>query len=209
MEVFPATVLNFITLIIVSLWRVFLMFRVLVEIFQIKRSFAFGVILIPACLEMCVATFFKQIDIIGIMGGMRLSPSDEFLLLATSIVFKTSGILFLLSILGVIILSRRYTLPRVRFDNLVNVSPSRGIWISTLSALLIWLSVASYFQPLLKNKQHLLSLMGLGNLDAVTQFLSNKEPEDFPAGHHIFEYQYGDNIFHLLDLLMLAESLPS
>lgn len=193
MAVMPATVINFITLIIVSIWRVYLMVMVFKTLFKVNLGTAIGVILIPATVEMTVGGFFKTLNIVGIMGGMRLSPSDEFLVSATNAVILASVILFFVSL--IILLSTLKGSKGTLFHEPVEFRPSSSLLISAVLSILIWFGAALYFQPLLYNQKKLRSLMSEllipdKNHDNLITYLKDKSPNDFPVGHDIFSYRY-------------------
>jgi len=208
-DILPATIANFITLLIVSFWRVFLMVRVIQAVFKVKASLAAFAILIPTTLEMAVATAFKELSIVGIMGGMRLSPSDQFLLTATRTVSMGSWILFFVSLIGFLFLMIKGNIRGSAFKNEVRFTPSKNLWLSSIISILLWSSVSFPFQKTLKNQQTLRTLISESNFDQAAVFLKKKEPRDFPPGHDIFNRGSYPNIENLLELLTRNEKLPA
>lgn len=94
-----ATKWNVAFLVVVSIWRVFIMIRVVMVLFGLTGFPATTIILVPACLEMFFGTSYQSMNIVGVMGGVRLDPADEFLLNATNAVGMISGGLFLFLVL--------------------------------------------------------------------------------------------------------------
>ncbi len=64
---------------IVSLWRVLLMVRALIVLSGVGWPGAFGAVLLGASVEAFFGAFFKQLDVVGLMGGFELSPTQEFM----------------------------------------------------------------------------------------------------------------------------------
>ena len=89
-----ATQFNFAVLLLVSFWRLALMVRVLVVLFNFTPLRAFCLISISASIEIFFATLVKSMDIVGIMGGMKLTTADRFLCEATQAVTAGSFLLF-------------------------------------------------------------------------------------------------------------------
>lgn len=78
-DILTATKWNVTFLAIVSLWRVALMTRSLQVLIGEPVGKCASRIIFPASLIMMVASFLKGIELVGIMGGVRLSPHEEFL----------------------------------------------------------------------------------------------------------------------------------
>ncbi len=190
MDVLSATKFNFATLIVVSLWRVYLMSRVLCVLYNMKALLAVCAILLPASLEMLVASYFKGVNIVGIMGGMRLSPSDQFLLSATNFVSVASLVLFVASLIMYLILLER---KRVKVHTLQLMSDSRissAVYALCSVSIGIWFFIGLDAQNSLNNKRELLALMREQKFDEVVSFLDGKKESDFPEGHLIFGSRY-------------------
>jgi len=78
-DIYTATQWNIAFLTIVSIWRVVLMARVLVVLSGTSVFHALGAILVPASAVMFLGAFFKGISLVGVMGGVRLSPHTQLL----------------------------------------------------------------------------------------------------------------------------------
>jgi len=86
-SILTATKWNIAFLAIVSLWRVFLIARC-IQVLSNENYFSSLIrIILPASIVMCFASLLKGMDIIGIMGGVKLSPTES--ILATAAEFTT------------------------------------------------------------------------------------------------------------------------
>lgn len=88
-DIVTATKWNIAFLAIVSLWRVLLMARCLAVLTNEMAFSCLLRVLMPASFVMMVASFHKGTELIGIMGGIKLSPSET--ILRTSAEFTTEG----------------------------------------------------------------------------------------------------------------------
>ncbi len=184
-DALPATQFNFTILLIVSIWRLALTVRIATILFHFNNRRAFALIAIPASLEMFIATFLKSINIVGIMGGIRLSSADRFLLNATQTV--TVGSIILLAIaLGSLIGPKG----DVKNWNTPPIKPriSKPLWILAISVIAAWLVMAYRPQIQLANRAELRTLIQNDDYELAAYFLNNKTRSDFPTHQFIFRH---------------------
>ncbi|YCM45210.1 hypothetical protein V2O64_04130 [Verrucomicrobiaceae bacterium 227] len=180
-----AAIFNFSILLIVSIWRVSLMVRVTSVLFEFHPSRAFALVSIPASAEMFFATLVSAMSIVGIMGGMSLSPADAFLLKATSFVSYSSLVVFGLGILTAIAGPR---------GNVTSWCPERpqpkiasASWLTAFAAIGLWLVIAIIPQQKLTTREHLRNLIKADQYEEASEFVKTKTQKDFPTHQSLFE----------------------
>jgi len=174
----PATIFNFTVLLIVSFWRVALMTRVLQVLFNFHPIRAFVLIAIPASVEMFFATLFKSVDIVGIMGGMRLSEADKFLLAATNTMTMGSLIIFVISILLIFYTPRRDVKSWQPSESRIKVGKSS--WSFAIIIIALWLGIAIEPQKKLRKLETFRSLVRHENYEEASHFVTVTTEEEFP-----------------------------
>ena len=202
-----STIFNFSILLIVSIWRVTLMVRVATVIFGFHPSRAFALIAIPASVEMFLATLISSISIVGIMGGMSLSPADAFLLKATGFVTYASVVVFILGILTAIIGPK---------GNVTSWYPERpqpkitlSTWLTALTIIALWLVIAITPQQKLATREHFRNLINAARYEEAAEFTKTKSLTDFPTHQALF---VGRRSYHhpptAMDLLVHHNDWP-
>lgn len=173
-----ATQFNFAILLLVSLWRLALMIRVLIVLFNFTPLRAFCLISIPASAEMLVATMIKSINIVGIMGGMKLNTAERFLYEATQTVTVGSFFLLIATCL-LIFFSKRgeiRALPPVESPPEI----SKPTWIAASVIIAMWLVAAVAPQQRLRNLHQFQTLIGKKHYEEAQLFAESLTPADFP-----------------------------
>ncbi|MDC0302716.1 hypothetical protein OAL23_00955 [bacterium] len=152
-----ATQFNFAVLLTVSIWRLALMVRVLVALFNFTPLRAFCLISIPASIEMFFATLVKSVSIVGIMGGMKLTTSEGFLLQATRIVTTGSIVLFISACLLIFFSKRGEIRAHESSENPPKIS--RPTWLFAIVIIALWLVASIEPQQRLRNLVHFQDLI--------------------------------------------------
>ena len=188
MPILPATQVNFATLLLVSLWRVYIMGQVTRSLFGIPPLVAYSAMLFPASVEMMFGSFNKTLNLVGIMGGMRISESDEFLAGATGFVTIVS---FWLAIASLLLLLCCVAKGKGEaFAEEVKRPFSKGIIWLTGSALTVFLVAAVIYQPKLAIMKELRKAVHGKEMDRVVEILQETPESAFPKGHDIFASYY-------------------
>ena len=178
-----ATQFNFAVLLIVSFWRLILMMRVIVVLFNFTPLRAFCLISIPASIEMFFATLSKSFDIVGIMGGMKLTTAEQFLYEATRTVTAGSFFLFIAACL-LIFFSKRGDIQAL--GSAGNSSKiSRPTWISAILIIALWLLASIEPQQRLQNLAHFQGLIKQGKYKDAQVFTESLTKTDFPPHRHL------------------------
>ncbi|MGJ8698275.1 MAG: hypothetical protein ACSHYF_18285 [Verrucomicrobiaceae bacterium] len=185
----PATIFNFTILIIVSLWRLILMIRVTSVLFGYHPSRAFALVAIPASVEMFFATLVSSVSIVGIMGGMKLSEADRFLLNATSVVTMSSVAIFVIGILVGIFGPKGDVKPASEDTPLPRITlPS---WIAAGTIIILWIALAIVPQTKLNTRDHFRILINNGQYAEAAAFTRTKTRDDFPAHQILLKKHHG------------------
>ena len=181
-DIVTATKWNIGFLATVSLWRVVLMVRALCVLTGAPAARVTLLVLTPAAMEMMVGAWNKSMSIVGIMGGVRLSPQDELLLSATNV---TATLSFWTFLLGCILLfavkgraKKPLSRPRGGFPGLA--------FIPAVLCTLIWLLAAVPFHDeKLRNRQHLKQLIDQQRYHEAAAFAIHKERSGFPSAYYL------------------------
>ena len=200
-DIVTATKWNIGFLAIVSLWRVVLMIRAISVLTEAPAARASLLVITPAALEMMVGAWNKGLSLVGIMGGVRLSPEDELLLTATNI---TATLSFWAFLLGTVLLfatkgraKKALSKPKAAFPRLP--------FVPATLCLLLWLIGAMPYLTKLRNQQELETFFRQERYEEALAFVRPKEPNDFPASYHLPPHPES---FPPEVLMMLRTELP-
>ncbi len=205
MPILPATQLNFATLLVVSIWRVYLMGQTARTLYKLPTVVAYSAMLIPASLEMMFGGVNKTLNLVGIMGGMRLSESDQFLVDATSFVVVVSFWLAVVSLIVFLIFTKK-SKGRGYQEKVSGKMPHRILTVAGISVL-VWLGAATIYQPKLSNMKALRTAIHSKDLDLAVELLQQTPESDYPPGHDIFS-RYYSNLNSKQALLAREAELP-
>ena len=208
-----ATRINFMLLVIVALWRVFLMIRVVQVLYQPGYLRAAICVLLPASMEMYIGSIVLKSRMISIMGGIS-EEYDPFLMSATSIIMTTCAILTGCGILAWVLL--KY-LPRYVSDwdflcripqqgkhfrfNVINLS--RNAWILPVAGLFLFGIPAIKNQSALANRIHLRQLISEGHFSKAADLLNTTAASDFPGFDTL-----GISVMQTLEFMGSGEEIP-
>lgn len=197
---------NFAVLILVSLWRLILMARVISVLFNYHPIHGFVLITIPASLEMCIGSIQKQFSIVGIMGGMRLSPADEFLSLASSIVTLTSIVLFLTCLFGLVFCPEKTPIPWVARSQKTTIT--KVTWITSITVIALWLMMAITPQKQLTTRHQFRQLISRDDYQEATTFLQPLTRANFPIHQEILNSRTYNWCHPAIEPLALHDDWP-
>lgn len=203
----PSTVFNFGVLMIVSFWRLGLMIRVISVLYGFTLGRAFVAIALPASMEMFVATLFKGMNIVGIMGGMRLSEADLFLLNATSGVTMGSVVLFVVAIVV------GFASKPGNVRSWETQEPERKIsgrtWLAAFGVIFTWLTVAINPQRKLTTQDEFHRLIRGERYEDAAAFLKERTARDFPEHQEFIPGKsYWRRAPMAMDLLVYHDDWP-
>ena len=153
------------------------MIRVTQVLFNFHPVRSFALIAIPASIEMLFATNLKTIDIVGIMGGMSLTESEEFLLAATHTITMGSVVLFLVAFCLAFCSKRGdvQTKP-TGYDTKISVLT----WIVPVIAISLWGIASISPQKRLSNLQIFQGFIRKEKFAEAARFADSKSKDDFP-----------------------------
>lgn len=183
-DILTATKWNVSFLAIVSIWRVLLMIRainVLADEPIIKSTCR---ILLPAAAIMTVASFFKGIALVGIMGGVRLSPSDTFLKQATDITTQFSFYTTIVSFLTIPIINLKHpkSIPQPLPWKSIP-TPKIALAYSCI-LIVIWLGATIPYQHQTKNNHIVKAYLDNNEYYKALNYMAKYERSDFLINHH-------------------------
>lgn len=197
---------NFNILIIVSLWRLILMVRVINVLFNFHPAHGFFLITIPASLEMLIGSIQKHFSIVGIMGGMRLSPADEFLKQASETVTTISFFLFFACIFSLLFCPKKTPIAWV--SQLKKVTITKATWITSISIIALWLTLAITPQKQLSTRQQFRQLISAQDYHAAAAFVAPLTRSDFPTHQEILHLKIYDNNHPAIEALARHDDWP-
>ena len=189
-DIVTATKWNIAFLAIVSIWRVLLVARYLSVMSGEKFGHSFIRITWTAATIMCVASFFKGIELVGIMGGVELSDHEEILKSAANF---TTVFCFFVATIGLI----THLILRTNDEGThLKPLPWKSIQTTTapkqlylITSVLVILSIVSVslssIQKQTKNNHTLTTLLRADEETKAIEFVSNLTREDFLEHHEV------------------------
>lgn len=185
-DLVTATKWNIGFLAVVSIWRVFLVTRSLLVLTGAGLPTCLLAVLLPSSAIMCVGSVFKNLSLVGIMGGVRLPPHTELLVDATEWVLMLSFWMAVILFLAMIILAasggRRVAKRPLPWR--AEVAP----WAALLAAGVIGafgLLAVVPVQVRVRRNHQLSVLIGNENFRGAVDYASQFEREDFSAIHYL------------------------
>lgn len=178
-----ATKWNITFLAIVSAWRVAVVVRALIILTKAPGLKVFLLVLVPTSLEMTVASYFKHLSIIGVMGGVRLAPHEQVLRQATAMTGNIASWTFVLSAILAVVL------PSVSAPRSLVRSPLTCVrgsaWMSAFLSLLAWGIFAMPYHRPIANRDHLAALVEKEEIGEAVKFATSLALEDFSSDHYL------------------------
>jgi len=130
---------------LVSLWRVALIVRVVLVLTGATWWKSLLVVLFPASVEAFLGSFYGQLDIVGLMGGIELSPSAAFRSEALSLVNGVSFLIAVVTFIPALAPTRKKHSGKCGF-RLEMDPPPRGALTTSGVCLAAWIAYAIPFQ---------------------------------------------------------------
>lgn len=208
-DIVTATKWNIAFLATVSIWRVLLMSRYLSVMSGEHFLRSFMSIAWPAATIMCIASFFKGIALVGIMGGVELS--DHQIILKQAANFTTSSCFFIaiITLFFALVISQSSnkiyhptrTLPWKPWDSLTIpklLNSVTFIFVSITLAIVALLPI----QKQTVNNYKLTSLIKQGKNQEAIEFASKRNRNDF-LKHHTFPPGKTQYYYHFKKLFLL------
>lgn len=176
-----ATRINLCLLAVVALWRVVLMMRVIAVSFNVRRSSAFFTVMFFADTVLLVVLRLSPIPIFQIMGGIRLSPSEQIIQGTAFLVGFVGVVSWLVWLIGMLIAARGGN-PR---ENLVPEplpagQVSRSAWVLAAGSIAVWIGILPLTQPEQQLAWRLERALRAGRLEEAATLLAAHERADFP-----------------------------
>jgi hypothetical protein len=204
-----SAIFNFSMLLLVSIWRVTLMVRVLQVLFHFGGLFAFGLIILPASAIMFFATFVSAMNIVGIMGGLRLDEADSFLLAATQSVTLSSLALFAVGVVVLIWKGRgRQRAERswtVEYDK---VGIAWSSWLLGALAIGVFAGLSVPHQKKLSNLKALHASIAEQNFELTEKIIFSRQREDFPQYRDLVPQKFVHDASRAGSLLVWKNEWP-
>lgn len=194
---------------IVSLWRVLLITRAASIIY--RRSFiaALFVVMLFADTVAMVIFWFTPLPILSVMGGIRLTESEQ-IILGTGIWVRLLGtVTWPVWLIGASIVGfhgqSRYEAPAPRERGQLISLP---LWVLAISSILIWAIVLPYSQPQQIHRRHAERLLYADKAPEAIEYMSALRRVDFP-GHWDPPPRIGyQELVPPLDLLLIVVESP-
>jgi hypothetical protein len=210
-----ATRANLWTLAVVSVWRVFLMMRVVGTLMGYGGR---AVFLVMAFADAVMLTVLKFVPfpIFEIMGGVRLSPEESLIRNAACFVCFWGTVTLPVWGIGTLViwgttLSRGLKPDWPAFDDEPKPG-SAGVLAFALAAVLVWFAILPFTQPEQILRRRVEQDMERGEIGAGLHLMSAHEPSDFPPHWDAPpRARYGQNeilLFDILDTIAVEPPAP-
>lgn len=183
-DILTATKWNVTFLAIVSIWRVTLMIRSIQVLTGESLLKSTCRILFPASVIMMIASAVKGTNIVGIMGGVRLSPDEQFLYDATTVTTSLSFWAALITLsLAIILLFGKKQVPPPELPWKTIPKPTRTLTYAALT-LIPWFAVAAiYFIPT-KNNYRVKTLIEQRKYEKANDLMATLSRDKFLKAHN-------------------------
>lgn len=136
---------NIVLLAIVSLWRVVLTVRVVTVITQAPVWKTIFAVMLPLAVVTFFASILKSLDIVGIMGGVELTPTQEFKRDAYGLINISSFWIAILTLIGIFVPMGKARRGKGFFTWQLGPAP-KGALVAGAVILLTWIGYALPFQ---------------------------------------------------------------
>jgi len=208
-DILTATKWNVAFLAIVSIWRVALIIRAIQVLTEEPLIKSICRILIPAAAIMTVASLTKGMELVGIMGGIRLSPDEKFLSSAINFTLTISFFTTVIALIIATILGLRTQSHTPQQLPWKSISPPIPTLISTSILLLIWLTSVIPYHKKSSNNQIVKSYIQNQQFEKAINYMSKHKRNDFLQTHH-FPPGTGDSVNDIkIYYLPLLQNLKS
>ncbi len=178
---YQATVVNLWILAIVSLWRVFLITRVICVLYRTAYIGVFFIVMLLVDILAILAALFSPKPIFNLMGGISHTPADVLILNATHSIIFFGFITLLVWLIGTVITAIRMRpqwFARGREDQTVRVSRSVPLLAGLL--ILLGLGLSAWTQPQQYRSLQVDRLLRSAQVERALVFMSQYDRSDFP-----------------------------
>ena len=171
---------------LVALWRVVLMTRVVSVLYQCHWLASLFVVMLFADAVAVTAIILTPRPVVGMMGGIRHTESEQVILNVTCAIQGWGILLMPVWTIGVIciaLLSRSKSVGLWRtleVDSQARRSVSVPLWSIALIAIVMWAPILPLTQFEQKNRRIATVDLKEGRIDQAIDFMSQRTPEDFP-----------------------------
>ncbi len=180
-DIVTATKWNIAFLAIVSFWRVAIMVRAVSVLTEVSWKRVLPLLLAPAALEMMVGSWFRGMSLIGIMGGVRLSPQNALLKSAADFTAAAAfGVIIVCLVCSFIIKG----VAKRPLDRKNPSAPGRSLGIAAF-CLLLWALASLSIQPKVANRHRLQVLINGRDYPGAAAFAVEKGKDGFPGHHYL------------------------
>lgn len=175
-----ATRANLYLLGIVSVWRVCLMIRVITVVYDVEAKWqvVFAVLFFGDAV-MLTALHFMPAPILQVMGGVRMTESEQ-VLMTTKLLLQVIGFPTLL-VLTIGYLCAIPVTTGVAKPAAAAVKAGRFVWPFAWASVLIWAVILPFTQPALVLSHQVDQDLRSGKIQEALQLMSQHEPSDFPS----------------------------
>jgi hypothetical protein len=171
---------------VVSLWRVVLMTRVAAVLYARTGVAAFLVVMLFADTVAMIVFWLTPLPILSIMGGIRLSESEQIIQNTGFFVRLVGTVTWPLWLIGTLVVAwrrrRRVREPRpvALASNRQPTPVSRGLWTAGALSILVWAAFLPFTQPEQLRRRRTERDLRNGRIAEALRFMSQYEQSDFP-----------------------------
>lgn len=189
-DLLTATKWNIAFLATVSLWRVALMTRALAVLTRASAGVCLLAVLFPASVIMCVASHFKGMSLVGIMGGVRLPPHTQLLRDAANVTTVASFWVAVITFVITIMVLRRSKRAQKTLPWRKEKPPTAAL-VTALVIVAIGAVLSVPRQRLVQRNHHLETLLQSGDYTGAIRYASRFEKSDFSTIHYFPPSPFG------------------
>jgi hypothetical protein len=167
---------------IVAGWRVILITRVSSVLYHASFWAAWFPVMLFADSVTLAAISLTSLPLLSIMGGVRLSESDEVLLMTTLAIGFIGYCSWLVWFFGTVVVAIRKT-PRWQYQAAFCspwVGVSRAVWLTAFTSLAVWLFVLPFTQPEQILRRRVEAHFAASKIQDALVLMSAHEKSEFP-----------------------------
>lgn len=182
MSAAEATQANLSLLGLVALWRVVLMIRIITVVYSTRWYTALFVVMFFADTVMLTLLFLTPLPVFEIMGGVRLSASEQ-IILSASLTARVLGAITwpLWFIATAVILGSRGLQPYKLNEQFEKRAVGLSTWLLGTLALLVWIPILTRTQPEQQLRYVVERDLHSGQIERALDIMSEHERSDFPT----------------------------
>jgi len=167
---------------IVAAWRVILMIRVVSVLFNVKFRHALFPVMLFADTVALVLLFLTPLPVVSIMGGIRLTESEQLIQATVFRVGFTGVLTWPVWLIGMVAVRSSATGPWIpgfgaSYDRRIALSA----WGLAVCALVVWIPILPVTQTEQQLRWRVESDLRAGRIDSALDTMSSHSRSDFPA----------------------------